>query len=99
MSKSILTLIAAAALALSAIAHAQTSPPPAQPPAAKPGAPPPQGGRTITEAQLRQELERLGFTKVSNIKQKGNMIEAKATKDGKRVTLNIDTSTGNVVAR
>jgi Peptidase propeptide and YPEB domain len=99
MSKFVLTLLAAATIALGAAAQAQTTQRPSQAPSAAPGAPTQPGGRTITEAQLREELERLGFTKISNIKQKGSTIEAKATKDGKRVTLNIDTNTGKVVAR
>ena len=99
MPKSIPILLAAAAVTFSVAAYAQTSPRPAQPPAATPGAPTQPGGRTITEAQLRQELERLGFSNISNIKQKGSTIEAKAVKDGKRVTLNIDTNTGKVIAR
>lgn len=99
MSKFVPILLATATIALGAAAQAQTSQRPAQPPSAAPSAPAQPGGRTITEAQLRQELERLGFKNVSNIKQKGSTIEAKATKDGKRVTLNIDTNTGKVVAR
>lgn len=99
MPKFVPMLLAAAMMALGAAAQAQTTQSPQRAPSAAPAAPAQPGGRTITEAQLREELERLGFKNVSNIKQKGNMIEAKALKDGKRVTLNIDTNTGKVVAR
>jgi hypothetical protein len=100
MSKFVPILLAAATIALGTAAQAQTNQRPSQQtPSAAPSAPAQPGGRTITEAQLREELERLGFKNVSGIKQKGNTIEAKAMKDGKRVTLNIDTNTGKVVAR
>ena len=99
MPKFVPMLLAAATMALGAPAQAQTTQSPQRAPSAAPAAPAQPGGRTITEAQLREELERLGFKNVSNIKQKGNTIEAKALKDGKRVTLNIDTNTGKVVAR
>jgi Peptidase propeptide and YPEB domain len=99
MSKLVHTVLAVATMALGAAAHAQTSQRPSQAPSATPSAPVQPGGRTITEAELRQELERLGFKNVRDIKQKGSNIEAKGTKDGKRVSINIDANTGKVTAR
>lgn len=110
MTKLASIVLAMATIAFVATAHAQTSQrpqqqpqqqqsPPQQPPSATPSAPVQPGGRTVSEAELRKELERLGFTNVRDIKQKGSNIEAKATKDGKRVSLNIDTNTGRVTAR
>lgn len=98
MAKFVFAMLAIATIALGASAHAQTSPRPLQAPSgtAEPVQP---GGRTLNEAQLKQELEKLGFKNVRDIKQKGNSIEAKATKDGKRVSLNIDANTGKVTAR
>ena len=99
MSKLVPAMLAIATIALGAAAHAQTNQRPSQAPSAAPAKPVQPGGRTLTEAELRQELEKLGFKNVSDIKQKGNIIEAKAMKDGKRVSLNIDTNTGKVTAR
>lgn len=100
MSKLVPTILAIATITLGAAAHAQTNQRPAQaPPAAAPAKPVTPGGRTVTEADLRQELERLGFKNVSDIKQKGSVIEAKGTKDGKRVSINIDANTGKVTSR
>jgi hypothetical protein len=99
MVKFVPTMLAIATIALGAAAHAQTSQRPSQAPSAAQPAPVQPGGRTLTEAQLRAELEKLGFKNVRDIKQKGNTIEARATKDGKRVSLNIDTNTGKVIAR
>jgi hypothetical protein len=99
MFKFVPAMLAIATIAFGAAAHAQTSPPPAKAPSAAPAKPVQPGGRTLTEADLRQELEKLGFKNVRDIKQKGSNIEAKATKDGKRVSLNIDANTGKVTAR
>jgi predicted RNA binding protein YcfA (HicA-like mRNA interferase family) len=102
MSKLVPTMLAIAAMTLGAAAHAQTSPSPRPsqaPPSAAPAQPVQPGGRTVTEAELRKELEKLGFKNVRDIKQKGSTIEAKAMKDGKRVSLNIDANTGKVTAR
>jgi predicted RNA binding protein YcfA (HicA-like mRNA interferase family) len=103
MTKLASIVLAMATIAFVATAHAQTGQrpqqQPQQAPSAAPNAPVQPGGRTVSEAELRKELERLGFTNVRDIKQKGSNIEAKATKDGKRVSLNIDTNTGRVTAR
>jgi hypothetical protein len=99
MSKLVPTMLAIATMTLGAAAHAQTGQRPAPAPSAAPTKPIQPGGRTVTEAELRQELERLGFKNVSDIKQKGGVIEAKGTKDGKRVSINIDANTGQVTSR
>jgi peptidoglycan hydrolase-like protein with peptidoglycan-binding domain len=99
MVKFVLAMLAIATIALGASAHAQTSPRPLKAPSGAPAEPVQPGGRTLSEAQLKQELEKLGFKNVRDIKQKGNNIEAKATKDGKRVSLTIDANTGKVTAR
>jgi hypothetical protein len=93
------TMLAIATILFGGAAHAQTSPRAPQAPSAAPAKPVQPGGRTLTEAELRQELEKLGFKNVRDIRQKGATIEAKAMKDGKRVSLNIDTNTGKVTAR
>jgi hypothetical protein len=56
-------------------------------------------GKTLSEADVRQELEKQGYTRVSDIKKKGDHFEAKGTKDGKQVSVNVDAKTGKVVAR
>jgi hypothetical protein len=99
MSKLIPTMLAIATIALGGAAHAQTGQRPSQAPTAAPAKPTQPGGRSVTEAELRQELEDLGFKNVTDIKQKGSTIEAKAMKDGRRVSLNIDTNTGKITAR
>lgn len=45
---------------------------------------------------MRQKLVQEGYSNVSDIKKQGNMYQAKAMKDGKSVTLNIDAQTGRV---
>ena len=103
MPKFVPTMLTIATIMLGGDAHAQTSqqppPRPSQAPSAAPAKPVQPGGRTVSEADLRQELDKLGFKDARDFKQKGSTIEAKATKDGKRVTLNIDTNTGKVTTR
>jgi len=55
--------------------------------------------KTMSEAEVRQELEKQGYTRVSDVKKKGNHYEAKGVKDGKTVSLNVDAKSGKVVAR
>jgi peptidoglycan hydrolase-like protein with peptidoglycan-binding domain len=99
MAKLVPTMLAIATMTLGAAAHAQTSPRSSSAPSAAPAKPVQPGGPTMTEAELRQELEKLGFKNIRDIKQKGSTIEAKAMKDGKHVSLNIDANTGKVTAR
>lgn len=105
MTKRLSAIIAAATLGLSAAAFAQTSTPSTQTPSAAP----PAGhtttksgtttGKTMSEADVRKELESQGYTRISDLKKKGNHYEAKGMKDGKAVSLNVDAHSGKVVAR
>lgn len=56
-------------------------------------------GKAMTEADVRQELLKQGYSNVSDVKKKGDHFEAKALKDGKQVSLNVDGKTGKVVTR
>jgi hypothetical protein len=56
-------------------------------------------GKPLSEADVRQELEKQGYTRVSDVKKKGDRFEAKGMKDGKQVSVNVDAKTGKVVAR
>src|SRR5690349_18228808 len=107
MTKRLSAIIAAATLGLSAAAFAQTSTPSTQTPSAAPPAghsgTTTQSGttktKTMSEADVRKELESQGYTRISDVKKKGNHYEAKGVKDGKTVSLNVDARSGKVVAR
>lgn len=106
MSKRLSAIIAAATLGLSAAAFAQTGTPSTQYPSTAPTSRPgtmPQSGTTMnkpmSEAEVRQELENQGYSNISNLKKKGTHYEAKGMKDGKTVSLNVDSKSGKVVAR
>jgi|SRR5690242_3020787 len=105
MTKRLSAIIAAATLGLSAAAFAQTSTPSTQTPSAAPPAghsgTTTQSGttKTMSEADVRKELESQGYTRISDVKKKGNHYEAKGMKDGKTVSLNVDARSGKVVAR
>jgi hypothetical protein len=114
MSKLIPALLAAAAVGLGSAAYAQTGTAPApQSPSAAPTSPKSPSGsetlggmrgqsgaaKTMTEADVRQELQKQGYTSISDVKKKGDAFEAKAMKDGKRVSLDVDAKTGKVVTR
>lgn len=55
--------------------------------------------KQMSEAEVRQELEKQGYTRISDVKKKGDHFEAKGMKDGKTVSLNVDAKSGKVVAR
>jgi len=105
MTKFMPAILAEATLALGSAAFAQTSTAPATTPGAtqsKPNATAPSGapsGKTLSEAEARQELQKQGYGNVGDVKRKGNMYEAHAMKDGKRVSLDVDARTGQVVTR
>lgn len=114
MTKRLSAILAAATLGLSAAAYAQTSTAPTQPPAAAPAAPSSGSGSSVntpadrtgaatnkqmSEAEVRQALEKQGYTRISDVKKKGDHFEAKGMKDGKAVSLNVDAKSGKVVAR
>lgn len=61
---------------------------------AVPGAP--TAGRVDSEAQVRQKLMSEGYSNVADIKRQGENWQAKAMKNGKQLTLNIDAKTGQV---
>jgi hypothetical protein len=113
MSKLVPTILAVATLGLGSAAFAQGSTAPSAAPTApsttQPKATAPSGagthsgaatsGKTLSETELRNELQKQGYSNVSDIKRKGDMFEARAMKDGKRVSLDVDAKTGKVVAR
>jgi uncharacterized membrane protein YkoI len=55
--------------------------------------------KAMSEAEVRKELEKQGYTRVSDVKKKGDHYEAKGVKDGKTVSLDVDAKSGKVVAR
>jgi Peptidase propeptide and YPEB domain len=50
----------------------------------------------LTADQVKTRLEAAGYTNVQNIRREGNHFDAKATKDGKQVSLDIDAKTGAI---
>ena len=50
----------------------------------------------IPESEVVAALEQHGYTNVSDVKQRGDKITAKAMKNGKQEKLEIDTSTGTM---
>lgn len=48
----------------------------------------------VSEAEVKAALEQHGYTNVSDVKQSGDKITAKAMKDGKQQFVEIDTRTG-----
>src|ERR1700754_321483 len=55
--------------------------------------------KQMSEAEGRQELQKQGYTSVSDLKKKGDHFEGKGMKEGKSVSLNVDAKSGKVVAR
>jgi hypothetical protein len=55
--------------------------------------------KPMSATEVRHELEKQGYSNVSDVKRKGDHYEAKGMKDGKTVSLNIDAKSGKVVAR
>jgi hypothetical protein len=80
-----IALLSAAAMLASGAVLAQTgASPTTQPPSS--------GSQTMmnSEEQVRTRLQSEGYTQVGDIKREGNGWQAKATKDGRQMTLNID---------
>ena len=50
----------------------------------------------LTAAQVKSRLEAAGYTNVQNVKKEGDHFDAMATKDGKRVALDVDARTGAI---
>ena len=50
----------------------------------------------LTVDQVKAKIEAAGFTNVSDIRREEDHFDAKATKDGKKVTLEIDAKTGSI---
>ena len=53
-------------------------------------------GPVTSESDVRQQLQKEGYTSVSDIKKQGDKWEAKAMKDGKSTTVSVDAQTGRV---
>lgn len=53
-------------------------------------------GPALSEDEIRERLEKEGYTNVTDIRRQGPSYEAKAMRDGKLVNLTIDASTGSV---
>jgi Peptidase propeptide and YPEB domain len=101
MSKLVPAILAVATLGLGSAAFAQTNPytspnTNAMQPHAQSGA---ATGKTMSEADIRKELQEQGYSSISDVRKKGDTFEANAMKDGKRVSLNVDAKTGKVIAR
>lgn len=50
----------------------------------------------LTKAQVKAKIEAAGYTNVSDIRREKNHYDAKATKDGQKVSLDVDAKTGEV---
>jgi len=50
----------------------------------------------LTVDQVKAKIEAAGYTNVSDIRREEDHFDAKATKDGKKVTLEIDAKTGSI---
>lgn len=107
MTKFVPAILAVATLGLGSAAFAQGSTAPTTTPApgvtqSKPNATAPSGaasGKVMNEADVRQELQKQGYSDIGDLKRKGNKYEAHAMKDGKRVSLDVDATTGKVITR
>jgi hypothetical protein len=53
-------------------------------------------GPVLSEDEIRQRLQKEGYTHVTELRRQGPSYEAKAMRDGKPVNLTIDASTGSV---
>lgn len=51
---------------------------------------------TLTPDQVEARIEAAGYTNVQIIRRDGNRFDAKATQDGKRVSLDVDAQTGAI---
>jgi hypothetical protein len=100
MMKFVPAILAVATLGLGSAAFAQGTAAPATP-QSKPSATAPSGAATksLSEAEVRKELEKQGYNNIGDVKRKGDKYEAQAMKDGKRVSLDVDAATGKAVAR
>lgn len=56
-------------------------------------------GPVASEADLRQRLQQQGYSSISDIKKHGDKYQAKAMKDGKKVTLDVDSKSGRISSR
>jgi cytochrome c556 len=50
----------------------------------------------LTVDQVKAKIEAAGFTNVSDIRREEDHFDAKATKDGKKVILEVDAKTGTI---
>jgi uncharacterized membrane protein YkoI len=50
----------------------------------------------LTVDQVKAKIEAAGFTNVSDIRREEDHFDAKAMKDGKKVTLEVDAKTGTI---
>jgi hypothetical protein len=50
----------------------------------------------LTKDQVKAKIEAAGYTNVSDIRREEDHFDAKATKDGKKVALDVDAKTGAV---
>ena len=51
-----------------------------------------------TADQVKAKIEAAGFTNVSDIRREGDHFDAKALKNGEKVTLEVDAQTGTITA-
>ena len=93
----IYALAAGLALGTGSLAQAQSrsDSPPA--PGAQPGmsaSPGQSQAQKVPESQVKAALEQHGFTDVRDVKQSGDRITARATRDGREQLVEINTTTG-----
>lgn len=100
MRKVIPALVAALALGSVGIAAAQTSGsqsgPMNRPMSTPQGGAAGQSGTILTENDVRTKLQMEGYTNISDLKREGNIYSAKAMKNGRMVSLNVDARNGKV---
>lgn len=53
-------------------------------------------GPVLSEEEIRQRLEKDGYSSITEIRRQGPSYEAKAVRDGKPVNLTVDARTGSV---
>ena len=55
-----------------------------------------QSGTILSESDVRTKLRAEGYSSISDLKREGNKYSARATKDGRQMSLSIDARTGAV---
>jgi hypothetical protein len=96
MRKVLLIAATTLSLTLTPVVFAQSqAPAPASPAASGAATPAP---AKLSEPQVVRGLERLGYTEIRTVQRNGDVLQMQAKKEGKPVTLMVDTTTGRAAA-